>query len=34
MKSYTIAKSGLTNRLEPQDAEWAWAVDNLYPDFH
>ena len=31
MESYEISKSWLTNRLrlEPHDAEWAWAVEQL-----
>ena len=33
MESYEISKSWLTNRLEPHDAEWAWAVEQLHPEF-
>ena len=33
MESYKISKSWLTNRLEPDDDEWAWAVEQLHPDF-
>ena len=33
MDSYQISKSWLTSRLEPHDDAWAWAVDQLQPDF-
>ncbi len=33
MESYKISKSWLRDRLEPHNAEWAWAVDQLYPEF-
>ncbi len=33
MESSKISKSWLTNRLEPHDAEWAWAVEQLHPEF-
>jgi hypothetical protein len=33
MDSYRISKSWLTRRLEPNDDEWTWAVDQLQPDF-
>lgn len=33
MEGYQISKSWLTTRLKPDDAEWAWAVEQLHPDF-
>jgi len=33
MESNKISKSWLTNRLEPHDAEWARAVEQLHPEF-
>ena len=33
MEGYKISKSWLTNRLEPHDAEWARAVEQLHPEF-
>jgi hypothetical protein len=33
MESYKISKSWLTSRLEPHEEEWAWAIDQLQPDF-
>jgi hypothetical protein len=33
MDCYKISKSWLTTRLEPHDNKWAWAVEQLFPDF-
>lgn len=33
MEEYRISKSWLTRRVEPEDAEWAWAVDRFRQDY-
>ena len=33
MEGYRISISWLTDRLEPHDAEWSWAVEKLRPMF-
>ena len=33
MELYRIWKSWLTSRLRPDDAQWAWAIEQLMPDY-
>ncbi len=32
MGDYRISKSWLTRRIEPDDADWSWASEQLGPD--
>lgn len=33
MEGYRISKIWLTSKLQPDDPEWSWAVEQLDPDF-
>ena len=33
MEGYSIRKSWLTSRIEPDDGQWSWAVEQLSPDY-
>jgi hypothetical protein len=33
MEGYRISKSWLTGKLDPDDLEWSWAIEQLSPDF-
>ena len=32
MEEYRVSKSWLTRRVEPEDADWAWAAEQFKPD--
>jgi hypothetical protein len=32
MEGYQISKSWLSHRIEADDPEWAWAIEELRPD--
>jgi hypothetical protein len=33
MEGYRISKSWLTSRIEPDNDQWDWAVEQLSPDY-
>jgi hypothetical protein len=33
MEGYRISKSWLTRKLDPDDPEWSWAIEQLSPEF-
>jgi hypothetical protein len=33
MGGFRISKSWLTGKLDPDDPEWSWALEQLCPDF-